>query len=99
MLERAPDEADVRAVAAFLVHLTALFCLSELHVREVGAKSPLISQVLASETASSRPRGLATLFALPGALALVDPRLAIPPGITEQPVLAARWAVHRAQTA
>ena len=27
MLERAPDEADVRAVAAFLVHLNALFCI------------------------------------------------------------------------
>src|SRR5262249_23322633 len=34
MLERAPDEADVRAVAAFLVHLCALFCLGELHMRE-----------------------------------------------------------------
>jgi len=99
MLERAPDEGDLRAVAAFLVHLSALFCLGELHLREVGAKSPLISQVLASETASSRPRGLATLFALPGALAQVDPRLATPPGIASQPVLAARWAVHRAQTA
>jgi len=99
MLERAPDESDLRAVAAFLVHLSALFCLGELHLREVGAKSPLISQVLASETASSRPRGLATLFALPGALAQVDPRLATPPGIASQPVLAARWAVHRAQTA
>jgi hypothetical protein len=54
MLERAPDEGDLRAVAAFLVHLSAMFCLGELHVREIGAKSPLISQVLASETASSR---------------------------------------------
>ena len=34
MLERAPDEADVRAVAAFLVHLNALFCLGELNLRE-----------------------------------------------------------------
>jgi hypothetical protein len=99
MLERAPDEADVRAVAAFLVHLGALFCLGELHMRELRAKSPLISTVLASETASSRPRGLATLFALPGALAVVDPRLATPPGIAAQPALLARWHVHRAQTA
>ena len=81
MLERAPDEADVRAVAAFLVHLDALFCLGELALREAGAKSPLISTVLAAEAAAQRPRGLATLFALPGALALVDPRLAMPPGI------------------
>jgi hypothetical protein len=99
MLERAPAEADVRAVAAFLVHLSALFCLGELRLREVGAKSPLISQVLAAEAAGQRPRGLTTLFALPGALALVDPRLATPPGIDNVPALATRWKVHRAQTA
>ncbi len=99
MLERAPDEADVRAVAAFLVHLAALFCLGEIRLREPNAKSPLISTLLAPEASSSRPRGLATLFALPGALALVDPRLSIPPGIESQPALAARWGVHRAQTA
>jgi hypothetical protein len=71
MLERAPDEADVRAVAAFLVHLAALFCFGELGLREPGAKSPLISTVLAAEAAGQRPRGLATLFALPAALAAV----------------------------
>jgi hypothetical protein len=99
MLERMPDEGDVRAVAAFLVHLSALFCLGELNLREAGAKSPLISQVLAAEAAGQRPRGLATLFALPGALATVDARLATPPGIEAVPALAARWKVHRAQTA
>jgi hypothetical protein len=99
MLERAPDEADVRAVAAFLVHLNALFCLSEVNLREPGAKSPLISQVLAAEAAGQRPRGLATLFALPGALATVDARISIPPGIESVPALGRRWGVHRAQTA
>ncbi|MEO8705713.1 MAG: hypothetical protein ABI867_37120 [Kofleriaceae bacterium] len=99
MLERAPDEADVRAVAAFLVHLNALFCLGELNLREAGAKSPLISTVLSAEAAGQRPRGLATLFALPGALSLVDPRLSIPPGIESLPALAKRWMVHRQQTA
>jgi hypothetical protein len=98
MLERAPDEADVRAVAAFLVHLAALFCFGELGLREPGAKSPLISTVLAAEAAGQRPRGLATLFALPGALAAVDRRLAMPPGMAQQPALAARWNVHRTQT-
>ena len=97
MLERAPDEADVRAVAAFLVYLCGLFCIGELHVRELGSKSPLLSTVLAAEAAGQRPRGLATLFALPGALAMVEPRLAVPPGITSSPVLAQRWKVHRAQ--
>lgn len=99
MLERAPDEEDVRAVSAFIVHLNALYCLAELNLREPGAKSPLISTVLAPEAAGQRPRGLATLFALPGALALVEPRLANLPGIAEQPALAQRWAVHRAQAA
>jgi hypothetical protein len=99
MLERTPDESDVRAVTAFLVHLNALFCLGEIHIREAGAKSPLISQVLAAEAAGQRPRGLTTLFALPGALATVDPRLAKPPGIDAFPALANRWKIHRAQTA
>lgn len=99
MLERAPDEADVRAVTAFLVHLAALLCLGEIHLREIHAKSPLISTVLAAEAAGQRPRGLTTLFALPGALVSVDPRLATPPGIDSIPALAARWQVHRAQTA
>jgi hypothetical protein len=99
MLERAPDEGDVRAVAAFLVHLGALFCFGELGLREPAAKSPLISTVLAAEAAGQRPRGLATLFALPGALSAVDPRLATPPGIATLPALAARWNVHRVQTA
>ncbi len=97
MLERAPDEADVRAVAAFLVYLGALFCLGELHLREPAAKSPLLSTVLSVEAIGQRPRGLATLFALPGALATVDPRLATPPGLADSPALAARWRVHRAQ--
>lgn len=99
MLERAPDEADVRAVAAFLVHLAALFCFGELGLREPGAKSPMISTVLSAEAAGQRPRGLVTLFALPGALAAVDPRIATPPGLASLPALAARWAVHRAQAA
>ena len=99
MLERAPDEADVRAVAAFFVHLAALFCFGELGLREPSAKSPLISTVLAAEAAGQRPRGLATLFALPGALAVVDPRIAMPPGVESMPGLLARWRVHRAQTA
>ena len=99
MLERAPDEADVRAVGAFLVHLSALFCMGELHLREAQAKSPLISTVLSAEAAGQRPRGLATLFALPNALATVDPRLATPPGIDKLPALERRWNSHRAQTA
>lgn len=99
MLERAPDEADVRAVAAFLVHLGALFCFAELGLREPTAKSPLIAAVLAAEVAGQRPRGLVTLFALPAALAALDPRLAMPPGIAGLPALAARWIAHRAQAA
>ena len=99
MLERAPDEADVRAVAAFLVHVNALFCLGELQLREARGKSPLLSTVLAVEAVGQRPRGLATLFALPGALARVDPRLATPPGVAAMPALAARWQAHRAQAA
>lgn len=99
MLERAPDQTDIRAVAAFLVYLCAQFCLLELDMREPLARSPLISQVLAAEGAAQRPRGLATLLALPGALATVDPRLAVPPGIESSEPLAARWTAHRRQAA
>ncbi len=99
MLERAPDPMDVRAVTAFLVHLNALFCLGELSLREPGAKSPLLSTVLSTDATGQRPRGLATLFALPGAVALVDPRLAQPPGLDALPALGRRWRVHRAQAA
>jgi hypothetical protein len=98
MLERAPDPTDVRTVTAFLVHLNALFCLGELHLREQAAKSPLLSTVLSTDAAGQRPRGLATLFALPGAVALVDPRLAQPPGLAALPALERRWRVHRAQS-
>jgi hypothetical protein len=116
MLERAPAEADVRAVAAFLVHLNAMFCMAEVEryaaprgpvrpgdaggfeVREATAKSALIASVLGLEVMAQRPRGLATLFALPAALAIVDPRLAMPPGVAQLPALAKRWGIHRAQT-
>lgn len=105
MLERAPQETDVRAVAAFLVYLCAQFCLLEVDMREPLAKSPLVSTVLATD-AAQRPRGLATLLALPGALAAVDARLAVPVGIGMNDsasghiqVLASRWSAHRSQVA
>jgi hypothetical protein len=99
MIERNPPAADVRAVAAFLVHLGALLVLGERGMREVGARSPLLSSVLAPERAGQRPRGLSTFFALPNALAVVEPRLAAPPGLLDDPVLARRWQVHRTQAA
>jgi hypothetical protein len=97
MLERAPMQADVRAVSAFLVHLNALLCLAETGERDLGSRSPLISAVLSPERAGQRQRGLATFFALPGALAMVDPLLAAPPGLVDDAALAARWRRHRAQ--
>jgi hypothetical protein len=97
MLERAPAEADVRAVAAFLCHLNALLALAEAGDRDLGPKSPLLSSVLSPERAGQRQRGLSTFFALPAALSLVDPRLGVPPGVTEDATVAERWSRHRAQ--
>jgi hypothetical protein len=97
MLERAPARSDVCAVAAFLCHVNALFCFGELHSRELHAKSPLVAAALAADPAGQRPRGIATLLALPGALSVIEPALAAPPGLTNEPTLAARWQVHRAQ--
>jgi hypothetical protein len=93
MLERAPREPDVRAVAAFLVHLNALLALEEVG-GDLRDDSPLLTSLLG---AGQRPRGLATLLALPNALYQVDPRLAEPPGLVREPALAARWQVHRKQ--
>lgn len=98
MLERAPAEADVRAVAAFLVHLNALFAIGE-HAEREGGRSPLLAAVLAPERAGQRPRGLATFFALPAALAQVDPRISVPPGLGDEAGMLARWREHRAQVA
>ncbi len=97
MLERTPPAADVRAVAAFLVHLCGLFAMAEAHVGDTGARSPLLASVLGGGPGPQRPRGLVTLFALPDALAQVAPVLATPPGINEEPAWRKRWQVHRAQ--
>lgn len=91
MLERSPKEGDIRSVAAFLVYLNCLLAVDEIGLRE---KSPLLATALAT---TQRPRGLATLLALPAALGLVDPRLAAPPGLLDDPRLAARWQIHRDQ--
>lgn len=104
MLERQPPEEDVRAVAAFLIYLGALLALGESEAapraaRSGVAKSALLGAVLAPERAGSRPRGLATFFALPAAAAAIDERLAEPPGLREEEDWATRWDVHRRQAA
>jgi hypothetical protein len=97
MLERSPSIADVRAVAAFLAHLAALLAMAEAHLTSPGAKSPLLSAVLAGGPGAGRPRGLATFFALPVALEKVDPRLAVPPGMAAEAVWQRRWLAFKAQ--
>ena len=97
LLERSPAPADVRAVAAFLVHLCGLFAIAEAHIAEPGARSPLLASALGGGPGPQRPRGLVTLLALPDALARLAPELATPPGIDAEPAWKRRWAVHRAQ--
>lgn len=95
MIERSPREADLRAVAAFLVHLNVLLAHGE--TRGPGSLkdgSAVLTQALG---ASQRPRGLACLLALPNALYALDPRLAEPPGLRDHPALLARWEIHRKQ--
>lgn len=96
MLERSPPPADVRVVAASLVHLNALLVLGE-RGRDAAGRSGLAAAALASERAAQRPRGLVTFYALPGAVAAVEPRLATPPGMLDDPELARRWQGLRAQ--
>ncbi|WP_428266893.1 hypothetical protein, partial [Haliangium sp.] len=97
MLERSPDPADVRAVAAFLVHLAALLALDEVHLPDLDAPSAALTTVLAPERAGKRARGLATFLALPAALRAVDVHLSAPPGLAADPRLARRWRAHRDQ--
>lgn len=99
MLDRNPDQADLRAVAAFLVHLNALLALAETRQRDLDGPSALLSSVLAADRAGQRRRGLTAFFALPAALAQVDPRLAAPPGLRDDEPLYRRWKQHRAQAA
>ena len=99
MLERTPQPAQVRTVAAFLVHLNVLLAMAETRMRDRSQRSPLLATVLAPERAGQRPRGLTTFFALPNALSKVDPVLAVPPGLLDDQRLAKRWQVHREQVA
>jgi hypothetical protein len=97
MLERTPPVADVRAVAAFLVHVAALLAMAEAHLTSPTAKSPLLSAVLAGGPGAGRPRGLATFFALPVALDKVAPRLAAPPGLADEAAWQRRWVAFQVQ--
>ncbi len=97
MLERRPEGADVRAVAAFLVHLNALLAVAESAGPRDSGRSPLLTAVLAPERAGQRPRGLSAFFALPNALAKVEPKLAMPPGVSEDTRVYRRWQSHRNQ--
>jgi hypothetical protein len=90
-------EADVRAVVAFLVYAEALLCIDESVLRGGREKSALVAQALTAGEAGVRERGAATFFALPAALASVDTRLAMPPGLADDRGAAERWAIHRSQ--
>jgi len=99
LLTRRPATADIRAVAAFLVHLNTLFAVEESTLTSDSRRSPLLNAVLAPERAGQRSRGLATFFALPNALAVAEPPLAEPPGLQHDPQVYSRWRQHRAQVA
>lgn len=96
-IDRGPVAADLRAVAAFLVHLNALIAVGESHDRDLDAPSAALTTALAPERAARRPRGLATFFALPDAMSRVDERLAEPPGLRQDTRAYRRWRQHRGQ--
>jgi hypothetical protein len=85
MLERRPKEADVRAVASFLVYLNTLLVA-------IDGLPPLTPERLVH-----RIRGLSTFLALPAAMERVDPRLAEMPGIGDDPQLGKRWRTYRSE--
>lgn len=94
MIERNPPAADVRAVAAFLVHLAGLLTLAEAE-HDAAEKTTALAAALAPGVA--RPRGLVTFAALPTALAAIAPALGHPPGLLVEPAWRRRWDLDRAQ--
>jgi hypothetical protein len=98
MLERTPPASDVLAVSAGLVYAETLLCIDEARVVSPTDRSPQIVKVLVtSDSSGQRPLGAATFFALPTALALVCPALAVPPGLMQLPDAWTRWQRRRAQ--
>ena len=89
LVERSPASDDVRAVAAFLVHLASLHV-----VGSVDDKASALTAALAPGV--NRPRGLVTYAALAAALAVLAPGLAAPPGLAAEPIWHRRWEVERA---
>ncbi|MBK9031106.1 MAG: hypothetical protein IPL61_07185 [Myxococcales bacterium] len=89
LVERTPPGEDVRAVAAFLVHLAGLHAVGAADDKA----SPLVT---ALGQGQSRPRGLVTYAALPAALAVVASALAQPPGLADEPDWHRRWDLERA---
>lgn len=89
LVERTPPAADVRAVAAFLVHLAGLAVIAA-----PDDKSSAVVAALAP--GATRPRGLVTYAALPSALAVIAPELARPPGLAAEPAWLRRWDLERA---
>ncbi len=99
MLERNPDEAEVRTMTAFLVYLNTLLVMAEQDLaRRGGARISLLSE-LAPERTGQRMRGLVTFLAVPSAIERVDPRLCQVPGISADPKIRHRWQRHQHKVA
>jgi len=94
MVERNPPVADLRAVAAFLVHLAGLLALADAE-HEQPDKTTALAAALGPGIA--RPRGLVTFAALPTALAAIAPELGCPPGLLDEPAWRRRWDIDRQQ--
>ena len=94
MIERNPPAADIRAVAAFLVHLAGLLALGDAEHEPID-KTTVLAAALGPGVA--RPRGLVTYAALPTALAAIAPELGCPPGLLDEPAWRRRWDIDRAQ--
>ena len=91
--------AAVRAVTAFLVHLSVLLAVAEERSPSPQAPSAVVAAALEACRPDAVHDGLTVLLALPAAAAAVDPALGAPAGLAEEAALAQRWAIHRAQVA
>ena len=95
---RARDRGEVLQVTLSSIGDAVITTDLQARVTYLNAVAEALTGWTTAEAAGQRPRGLATLFALPGALATVDSRISAPPGIADAAGLSRRWVAHRTQT-
>ncbi|MBE7453159.1 MAG: hypothetical protein HS111_31120 [Kofleriaceae bacterium] len=99
MLERTPPAADVRAVAAFLVHLAGLLAMAEAHRHLAVGPQPAPVGGAGRRAGAPAARAPAATFRrlLRRRWPVVARALATPPGLVAEPAWQRRWQAFATQ--